>query len=157
MEPLRTKPVYHRPIPWQVVTALALIGGYLVLLTVRAASLWAAYTLLGPRAELAPEVGVAQRWALLALIVTALAIVLNVVLGVCIAARQNWARVLAHLLYLIFAVFHICRAVFFGAMGTAAWPLYGGIAFCLALLYLLHGEEAKAYTYKGGGGSWPEE
>ncbi|WP_194201949.1 hypothetical protein [Glycomyces albidus] len=155
MEPLQTKPVYHHPIPPQIVGALALIGcDVLWLALVAAAALIRSASDPNPRLALALAAAAAAAAAA------------HLALGVCIAARQNWARIVEIALGLLTCFQHIPVAIGFsflpavvgpGLVGGVALPAYGVVAFCLALLLLLHNEAAEAYTYRGGGGRPPEE
>ncbi|WP_091038807.1 hypothetical protein [Glycomyces harbinensis] len=141
MEPLRTRPAYHHPIPWQVVAALVLIGASVCSLTYLAALMWADFR--SPTEE-------AVLWPLVA---TAAAAAAQVAVAVCIAARMNWARIIG------FGTCMLTGVVAF-ASGLAAGldvPSYTGIGIGLVLFFLLRSEKAKRHTYKGGGASWPED
>ncbi|GAB4002166.1 hypothetical protein GCM10029992_39640 [Glycomyces albus] len=134
-----TKPVYHRPMPWQIVVALVFIG-----LDVLAYALMAAG--LGVVAGSAPE-----RSGVPIVLMTPVALIALafIALGVCIAARLNKARKLAvivNVIFLMFAVWSLISSIAFGGLDVPA--LFGG-AFSLAMLYLLASDRAKAYTYKG--------
>lgn len=157
MEPLQTKPVYHHPIPWQVVVALVLNCCNALLLTAQA------YLLLNdleqfPRPTETLVLGI--------LLLAALAAALQVVLAVCIAARQHWARILQITLCVLASCYNLLAVV-----GLAIIPetfgsgferdltllAYLGLAIGLGLLFMLHNEKAAAYTYRGGGAGYPEE
>ncbi|MFG3341575.1 hypothetical protein [Glycomyces sp. NPDC048151] len=157
MEPLQAKPAYHRPIPWQVLAALALICGSVLSLAVQASLL---LELRGVLSEPGPSLVMGL------LVTTALAALASAVLAVGIAARQNWARTTEIALCVLSCFYNVPAAVGFsiapvrtslGYDSAAALSAYLALALCLALLFLLHSEKAAAYTYRGGGSSWPEE
>jgi hypothetical protein len=134
----RSKPAYHHPIPWQVVVALVLIGASILSLTYLVSLLWIEY-----------DSGDAPLWPLVA---TAVGIVVQVTVGVCIAARLNWARVAGFTLCILAALV----AVVSGFAAGVNVSSFTGVGVGIVLFFLLRSDKAAAYTYKGGGG-WPED
>lgn len=152
MEPLTSKPAYHHPIPWQVVTALVLLGLAAASYAIQSAALWIAHLL--------PATAQQHRLLLASAIATAFGAAVAVAVGVCIAARLDWARKVA----LAFNLLGIMQAVAVlgtvGAFGEIGVPVLAGGAqasILFALLFLLSSAAAKTYTYKGGGGTWPDD
>jgi hypothetical protein len=143
MEPLQAKPAYHHPIPWQVVVALVLVAASVLSLTYLASLLWIDY---GSRAEDGRETVL---WPLVA---TAAAIVVQVVVAVCLAARMDWARIIAFGLCLFTSVV----AIISGLVAGLAVPSFTGVGICLILFFLLRSEKARTYAYKGRVMEWPE-
>jgi len=147
MEPTPAKPFYHHPIPWQVVVALVLIGATIVSLTFFAATLWDLYA--------------SGKSALWPFVVMALATVFHVVAAVCVAARLNWARLMAfRLSWLVVVIAGVSGVITIavaddpGPVGPTPLP---GLILNIILFFLLRSEKSEVYTYKGGGGSLPED
>lgn len=143
MEPLRTKPVYHHPIPWQTIAALALIG---LDVLVRAATAVLTFALTS-----ALDVVPAAATAVLASSVLAILVTLMwIALGVCIAARLDRARNLA----MWFSLLNIITAMLLAFAFVPLWEITASAvasgAFSLCLLFLLGGDASKAYTYRAG-------
>ncbi|MCD0445954.1 hypothetical protein LO763_20290 [Glycomyces sp. A-F 0318] len=163
MEPLRTKPVYHHPIPWQVATALPLLGCNVLSLVLQARAILD-YGVAPPPSQAWPALDAWPALAVLHLICTVVAAAACAAAAVCIAARRDWARTTAVAVCVVLCFYYVPIAIGFtvvplvidsGFAGGLLASVCGALALCLALLHLLHGEEAAAYTYKGG--RWPEE
>lgn len=156
MAPLDAKPAYHRPIPWQVLVALALICCTVLSLAFQASLLLAVQgRLLEPGPKLVAGL----------LLGTALAALANTVLAVGIAARLDWARSLEIALCVICCFYNVPAAAGFtiadvpaslGLGPEVVLSTYLALALGIALLFLLHSDKAAAYTYRGGGAAWPE-
>ncbi|WP_026922977.1 hypothetical protein [Glycomyces arizonensis] len=144
MEFPRSKPAYHHPIPWQIVVALVLIGASLLSLAYLAALLWVDYD---SRIEDGRE---AMLWPLVA---TALAVVVQVAVAVCIAARMDWARRIGSGMCL----FTGAVASVSGLVAGVAAPSFTGIGVVLILFFLLRAEKAERYTYRGRAMDWPDD
>lgn len=135
--------------PWQLITALALIGLDALYLAFQAVKLGAI---------------AADLWAepfgwlpLLLMSVVAVLATLCVVVGLCILARRNWARRLAVTVNFILVLFAVLALVFAGALGQFDVLALASGAFSLFMIFLLSAERSKAYTYRGGDDSWPED
>jgi hypothetical protein len=146
--PVRTKPAYHRPMPWQIVVALVLTGLDGLTLALNAAK-------LGTIAASAPQ---QFRWMpFLLTILVALAAAVYLVLGACVAARLKTARKLAVVVNFILLLFALMALAVSGAIGELNVLALVSGAFSLFMISLLGSEQAQAYAYRGGDDSWPEE
>jgi uncharacterized membrane protein len=126
--------------PWQLITALAIIGLealYLAAQALGVGTVAAAY---------AGEDGAAAPLAVSG--VTAVLAVLCVVVGACIAARYDKARRIAITINLVLVAFALLTVVILGLLGQFdVLTLLNG-AFALFMIAMLSSEPAKAYTYR---------
>jgi hypothetical protein len=146
--PARTKPAYHRSMPWQIAVALVFTGLDGLALAFNAVT-------LGAIAASAPQ---QFRWMpLLLTVLVALAAVVYLVLGVCVAARLKTARKLAVIVNFILLLFALMALAVSGAVGGFNVLALVSGGFSLFMIALLNSEQAQAYAYRGGDDSWPED
>ena len=148
MEPTPSKPIYHHPMPWQIVVALVVTGLGALALAFMAAGL-AAVSGSVPRQV--------QGILLILTVLVALGAVVFVSLGVCIAARLNKARKLAIVLNLVFFLSAVGILVVLGVLGEFNPASLASGALSLFMVALLSNERSQAYTYKSGEVGWPED
>lgn len=130
--------------PWQIAVALVLIG--LESLAFMAAR-------IGGIAGSAPD---GSGWMpLLLMIPAALATVVYIILGVCIAARLNRARKLAIVVNFIFVLAAVGVLVVMASIGEFSVLVLANGVFSLFMIALLSNERSQAYTHKGGD-DWPD-
>lgn len=122
--PPRAKPVYQRPMPWQIIVSLVLIG-----LDVLSRAVTAVLTFS---------------------IVSALFALIWIALGACIIARLEKARNLAMACNLVSIVAAILLTVALAPLGGIVVLTIANGAFSLGMIFLLGSDASKAYTYKVG-------
>ncbi|MFC3494300.1 hypothetical protein [Glycomyces rhizosphaerae] len=123
-DPPGTRPVYQRPMPWQIIVALVLIG-----LAVLSSAMTAVLTFS---------------------VVAALSALIWIALGVCIVARLDRARNLAMAFNLVNILIAVLLTLAFAALGAIAALTAASGAFSLGMIFLLGSDASKAYTYKVG-------
>ncbi|MFB9661651.1 hypothetical protein ACFQS3_02915 [Glycomyces mayteni] len=146
--PPRAKPAYHHPMPWQVATALVMIAAAAVSSLAEAALIGLGSIVADPRFE---------RLLLALLVASVLHATVCTALGACVAARLDWARRLAAVASLYGVACSLMALVIFGVLDALSPAPFAAGGFSLLLLGLLSGEAATRYTYRGGGGSLPDE
>jgi hypothetical protein len=146
--PPGTKPAYHHPMPWQVATALVMIAAAAASSLAEAALLGLGAVVADPRFE---------RLLLALLIASVLHAAACTAVGVCVAARLDWARRIAIVVSLLGVSCSLVTLAVLGAFGVLDPAPFATGGFSLLLLALLSGEAAARYTYRGGGGSLPDE